>query len=98
MYTTSPLLVKLKIQVPDRDALDVLVLLQAIQTALLSIPALLNPSKRCLGRADLAGVHTHHAHLQLLSHAHDAADVAREEVSGEAELGIVGEPYGILFR
>lgn len=83
--------------VANGDALDVLVLCKAVQTALLSVSTLLDTAEGSLGGADLSGVGTDHSDLELVGDAHDAADVLGEEVSGKTELGVVGKAEHLLL-
>ncbi|KAI6776815.1 hypothetical protein HG530_000760 [Fusarium avenaceum] len=87
----------LNVEVSNGDGLDVLVLGHTIQTALLSITALLDTTKWCLGSTDLAGVGADHADLHLVSNAHHTADVLGEEVSSETKLGVVGKTDRVLL-
>ena len=50
-----------------------------------------------LGRDD-AGVDAHHAVLQRLADAENAADVAGVEIAGQSEFGVVGRVDRFLFR
>jgi hypothetical protein len=56
---------------------------------------LLDAAKGHFGGGDQAGVDAHHAVLQRLADAEDAADVAAVEVAGQAELGVVGQLDGL---
>ena len=48
-----------------RDALDGLILIQAVQAAFSTVSTLLDSTERCLGGRDLACVDSHHADLEL---------------------------------
>ena len=80
----------LVVEVADGNGLDVLVLSHSIQTALLSVTALLDTTEGSLGSADLSSVGTDHTDLHLVGNAHNTADILGEEVSGQTELGVVG--------
>ncbi len=58
---------------------------------------LLDTAKRHMLGGEYPDVNAHHAVLQRLAHAEDAADVAAVEVAGQAKLGVVGRVNGFLL-
>lgn len=86
-----------QILVPNRNALDDLILFETIKTSFLAISTLLHSTEGSLGCADLSSIDANHADLELLSDPHGTTNILREEVTGEAEFGIVGEPDNFLL-
>src|SRR4029079_16568155 len=70
--------------VPDRDVLDVEVLVDALRAALAAVARLLDAAERRRGRGDDAVVGADDPVLELLGHAQQARVVLRVEVRGQA--------------
>ena len=63
--------------------------------ALAADARLLDAAERRLGCADEARVDGDHAVVEALAHAPDAGVVAGEEIRGQAERRVVGNPHGV---
>src|SRR5215470_13550444 len=72
-------------------------LLDAVLGALAPDARLLDAAEGCHLVRDQTGVHANHARFDCLADAPDAADVARIEVRGETELGVVGHRYALCL-
>src|SRR5918996_382346 len=73
------------------EVLDVEVLLEPMAPTLAAVPRSLDPSEGRLHPAERAVVDSHHAVVERLANPVGAAQVACEQVRGEAVLGGVGE-------
>src|SRR6266850_3508024 len=82
----------------DAQVLELGVVQNAVFRALAADTGLLDtPERRYLGGND-AGIEADDAGLQCLGDPPGACEVARVEVRGEAELGVIGHADGIGFR
>mmetsp|Transcript_59426 Transcript_59426/g.140466 ORF Transcript_59426/g.140466 Transcript_59426/m.140466 type:complete len:548 (-) Transcript_59426:2329-3972(-) len=79
------------LEIAQAEVFHLDIVLDALAPAFAAEAGLLDAAEGHFGRRDQAGVDAHHAVLQRLADAEDAADVAAVEVAGEAEFGGIGQ-------
>eukprot|EP00825_Cyclidium_porcatum_P023894 TRINITY_DN26475_c0_g1_i1.p2 TRINITY_DN26475_c0_g1~~TRINITY_DN26475_c0_g1_i1.p2 ORF type:complete len:223 (+),score=42.64 TRINITY_DN26475_c0_g1_i1:171-839(+) len=81
----------------ETEVFDFQILLDAVLRAFAAEAGLLDAAERRNLVGNHPGVDADHAVLQRLANAPAAADIAREEIGGETEFGIVGHGDRLFF-